>query len=179
MLEVELGGAADQLAHRVGGAGRQRVGVRLQPGEELRVADQRHLDRLGHAGDRVPAPEALEEPAVVQHGERRGEGAEEVLHAERVDAVLHADARVGLREHRGREPHRPDPAVRRRGGVARGIEQRAAAHDDHEGLAVQPERVQHGLEGRQRGRIVLHRLAALDDPRRDATSSSRSAWRSA
>ena len=75
------------------------------------------------------------------------------------------DARVGLGEHRGREPHRPDPAVRGRGGVPRGVEEGAAAHDDHEGLAVEPERVEDGLEGRQRGGVVLDRLPALDDPR--------------
>jgi hypothetical protein len=145
VLQVKAGGATDQLGYRLRGAGGQRVGVRLQPREELRIADQRDLDRLGHSGNRIAPSEALEEPAIVQDGERRHERAEEVLQAEGVDAVLDADAGVCLREDRGRQPHGPDPAMRRRGGVTRRIEQRAASHDGHEGLAVQPERVEHRL----------------------------------
>ena len=50
-----------------------------------------------------------QELGVVDHRERRHERAEEVLGAERVDAVLHAHARVVLREHGRRHAHRRTP----------------------------------------------------------------------
>ena len=158
--EVDRCAPPDQLRERLARAGRERRGVLVQPAEELGIADQRDFYRLGLAGDRVAPIERFEESLVAQHRPRRRERAEEVLRAEQVHAVLHADARVRLREHRGRNTHDTQPAVRRRGSPARHVEQRSAADDEHERVTIEPERVNALMECGGTGRIALRRLAA-------------------
>ncbi len=60
------------------------------------VLEQRHLDRLGEAAEEVAVRQRAQQRRVVDHGPGHGEGAEPVLLAEQVDAVLDADAGVGL-----------------------------------------------------------------------------------
>ena len=95
------------------------------------------------------------------HRERRRERAEEVLHAERVDAVLHADAGVVLREHGRRHADETDAAMRGRRGVADHVEHRAAADRDDEGVPIDVERDKPALQSREQ-RVVLDVLAAGD-----------------
>ena len=63
--EVELGAAPDQLLDRVELERGELRGARLEPVEERGVADQRDLDRLGHAGDAIARRERREEARVV------------------------------------------------------------------------------------------------------------------
>ena len=78
-----------------------------------------------------------QEARIVDDGERRREGAEVVLLAEGVDAVLDADRRIVLRQHRGREADQADAAVRHRRRVADHVEHRAAADRRHVGVPVE------------------------------------------
>jgi hypothetical protein len=82
VLQVQLGATPDQVRHGVGRERRQRIGVRADPGEEIGIADQRHLDRLGHTGDLIAAIERRQEAAVVDHRERWRKRTEQILRAE-------------------------------------------------------------------------------------------------
>ena len=137
-----------------------RDGVGRDVFEERRVLEQRHLHRFDDAGDAIAALERLEKIEIVDDRERRHERAGEVLLAEQVDAVLHADAGIGLRQHRGRDADRADAAVRDRRRERRHVEHGAAADDHHERLAIEAGVVDH-LHQRQRVRdVVLDRFPA-------------------
>ena len=136
-------------------AGGQRGGVGLDPVEEGGVADQRHLHRLGQAGDGVAAGQAGQEVSVADHGVGRDEGAQEVLGPEGVDAVLHPHARVVLAEHGGGHAHRAQAPVGGGGGVPGGVQHRAAAGDQHVGVAVDAVAVKQRVQAIDDGGIVL------------------------
>ena len=160
---VQLGAAPDHARHGLRRAGAQRLDLRLQPLEEHGVADQPDLDRLGHAGDAIARVQRAQEVGVVEHRERRREGADEVLDPERVDAVLHADARVVLRQDRGRHAHMAHAAMGGRRDEAHHVEERPAADRDDVGMAVDAQLQQAVLQpGHQLG-VVLDLLAADDD----------------
>ena len=136
LVHVQLGAAADHGGHRRTLEGGQVVGFALDPGEEPRVADQRHLHRLRHAGDLVPDGQRHHEGNVIEHREGRSERAHEVLHALKIHAVLHADPGIVLSEHGGGNPDVSHAAMRGGSDQADRIEHRAAAYRDHEGVAV-------------------------------------------
>ncbi len=127
LAHVQLGAAPDHARRGLGCAGAQRLDLGLQPLEEHAVADQRDLHRLGDAGDPVARMQRAQEVGIVEHRERRREAAEQILHAERVDAVLDADAGIVLRQHRGRHAHVAHAAMGGGGDVADHVEERAAA----------------------------------------------------
>ena len=134
--QVQRRAAVDDLLHRREVAVLQRRGVALDEVEEGAVLDERRLDRLGHPGPPVAIGQRRQERRVVDHRERRRERAEIVLLAEGVDAVLDAHRRVVLRQHRRRQAHQADAAMRRRRGIAGRIEHRAAADGDDVGVAA-------------------------------------------
>ena len=137
MPQVQLGAAENGMA-----AGRmietgEGGGLFLHPLEERRVLDQRHLHRFGQAGDLVAAAEAGEQLEVVDHGGGGVEGAQQVFLAEGIDAVLHADAGVVLRQHRARQADQTNAAVEGGAGVTHRIQQGAAAHGQHVAVPVE------------------------------------------
>ncbi len=104
---------------------------------------------------------------IVENGVGRREAAEEVLLAERVDAVLDADAGIVLRQHGRRYADVPHAAVRRGRGKSHHVEQRAAADRDDIRVPVDRELAQALLQSRHDARIVLHVFAGRDDFRMD------------
>ena len=115
-----------------------------------------------NAGPPVAIRQRGQEGRVVDDGKRRGERAQVVFLAERVDAVLHADTRVVLRENRRGEPNQPDAAMGHRGRVADGVQHGPAA--DRRDVRVSIERrvvnrLQHLFGGRP---IVLDPLPSGD-----------------
>src|SRR4029079_7529668 len=125
--EVERRGAPYDLLHRGRFASDERGGVGFEELEEAAVLDERRLDRLRDASAPVAVLQRREKAEVVDHRERRGERAEVVLLAERVDAVLDADCRIVLQEGGGRYPERGHAAVRGGRGKPGDVENRAAA----------------------------------------------------
>ena len=127
LAHVQFGAAPDHSRHGGGFAGAQRIGVRLQPFEE-------HSSRISATFTASAMPAILsrgckraQEVGIVEHRERRREAAEQVLDPERVDAVLHADAGIVLRQHRGRHAdvaHAAMRATRRRSRSGRGTRRR-------------------------------------------------------
>ncbi len=87
----------------------------------------------------VAIREGGEEMEIVQHGEGRGEGADGVFSAGEIDGRFYADAAIALGERGGGDADDAQAAMDERGGEADGIQHRAAAGDNDEGMAVQPE----------------------------------------
>ena len=114
VLEVELGASMNDLLHRARIALHKVVGVLLEIFEEFAVFEQRDLYSLGQAAAPLAVGQCVEEAEVVHYGVGRREGAQEVLFAEGVDAVLHPHGRIVLRERGGRHPDEPHP---QRGGA--------------------------------------------------------------
>ena len=134
--------------------------------EERVVLDERRLHRLRQSAAPVAIRQRRQEARIVDDGEGGREGAEIVLLAEGVDAVLDADRRIVLRQHRGRKPDQADPPVRHRRRVAHDVEHRAAADRGHVGVPVERgivDRLQDQLRG---GRVVLRLFPAGDDEHR-------------
>src|SRR5438067_1586197 len=85
-----------------------------QTGEQREAA--RSVERFDVAVDDVAPFKRLEKTRVVDDCERRHERADEVLLAEKVDAVLDGNARIRLREDGARHPHDADAAMAQRRG---------------------------------------------------------------
>jgi hypothetical protein len=136
LMHVQLGATPHQRIEGVGLEARERVGLPFEPEEEIRIADQCDLDGLRHAAALLALGEHVEERGIVDHRERRREGAEQILEPERIDGVLHAHARVILSEHRGRASDVADPAMEDRRRKARRVEHRTSADRNGERLPV-------------------------------------------
>jgi hypothetical protein len=75
----------------------QGIDVALKPVEEIGVPDESDLYCFGHARNLLTWRQIVDEGQIVEDGEGRGEGTDEVLGALQIDAVLDADPRVVLR----------------------------------------------------------------------------------
>ena len=182
VLQMERRRAPDHLLHGVSVPRHQRGGVLLQEVEKAAVPDQRGLHRFRNPAAPIAVGERRQEAEVVDHGERRRERAQVVLLPVGVDAVLHADRRIILRQHRRRHANQAHAAVRGRRGKTRDVEDRPAA-DGHEiGMAAEPGAVDrledtlgvprfgldllaagdHEDRPRQRNRVVMREAIAAD-----------------
>ena len=136
VVEMQFGAAADEMFHR----GRLERGeffrVAFDFVEEICVADAGDFHGLDIAGAFVARFERGEQIEIVDDGERRREGADEILFAEGVDAIFHADAGIGLRQGRGRDADMAHAAMRGGGGESGDVQQRAAADGDEIRMAV-------------------------------------------
>ena len=135
----------------------------LEEGKKRRFLEQRDLDRLRDAGTPVALVERGEEGEVVEDRVGRREGAEEVLLAERVDAVFDAHAGVVLGKHRRGDADEANATVRRGRGVADHVEQGVAADGEDVRMAVDAVGVDGAVDGSHLGGVVLDRLATRDD----------------
>src|SRR4029079_17959357 len=78
----------------------------------------------------------IKECAIVDDGERRREGAEQVLQPKGIDSVFDAHAGIVLRQHSARTAEVAHAAMENRGGETDGIEHGAAADGECKGLPV-------------------------------------------
>lgn len=100
-------------------------------------------------GEPVAARKRAQEVEVVEHGPRRGEGADEVLATLEIDGVLDPDAAVVLRQHRGWQADQPHAPVTQGRSQAERVQNCATADDDDIGVtvhAVTLDVVQHALD---------------------------------
>ena len=165
MSQVEIRAASDDRAGRVEVPLPDGVGLPIDEIEERRVLQARDLHRLAEAAPPVPVREAEQHPLVADHRDRHVEAADEVLLAEAVDTVLHADRGVELGEHGRGEPHEAHASVGGRGGEAHRVEHRTAAEGGDVGTTVDAASVDGGQDPVDDLRIVLRRLPAGDDHR--------------
>ena len=136
LVHVQLGALPHQRVEGVGLKARQRVGLTLDPEKEIRIADQRDFHGLRHAAALFALREHVEERGVVDHGEWRREGTEQILEAEGVDGVLHTDTRVVLGKHSGWAPDMTHAAMKDRRREADGVEHCPATDCNGERLPV-------------------------------------------
>ena len=114
------------------GAGEQVAPVRVEPFEEIGVAEQSVFHHLGVAGAELALRQRVEQRGVGHHQDRLVECADQVLALPRVDCGLAADGGIDLRQERGRHLDVIDAAANDRCGKAAEIADHAAAerHDD-------------------------------------------------
>src|SRR5262245_55878133 len=136
LAHMETGAAPHQRLERVRLEGREPRGLMLDPVKEGAIADQSDLDGFGHAGPLVARRQHVKKGLVIDHGEWRCKGSEQILEAESVDSVLHTDAGIALREHRGGAPDVAHAAMEYRGGKSHRIEHGAATDGERIGLPI-------------------------------------------
>ena len=136
LVHVQLGAPPHHRVEGVGLKARQRIGLTLDPEKEIRIADQRDFHGLRHAAALFALGEHVEKCRVIDHREWRREGAEQILETEGVDGVLHADAGVVLREHRGGAADMAHATMKDRRREADGVEHGSAADRNGERLPV-------------------------------------------
>ena len=115
---MQPGAAVDDALHRCHVALRQSRRQSLNLVERLAVLEQRHLDGFGQAAAPLAIAQRNQKCTVVDHRGWWRERAQEILLAERVDAVFDADARIRLGKHCGRNAYQANPTVSGRRGVA-------------------------------------------------------------
>ena len=89
--------------------------------------------------------------------------ADEIFFAERVDAVFDAHAGISLRQRRRRNADMPHAAMRRRRGETGHIQERAPAHRDQIGVAVNVVPVNLRMDFVDELRGIFGAFTALDD----------------
>ena len=137
--------------------------MRFEEVEKRGIPDEGSLDRFGQARRASPIVQGRQEREVVDHGKRRGERAEVVLLPEGVDAVLHPDRGVVLREHGRGHANQAHAAMRGCGRKPGDVQHRPAADGDDVGMTAECRAVD-GLEQPfDLCRIVLGLLASRDD----------------
>src|SRR5437867_5346610 len=114
----------------------QLFDLALQACEEIRITNERHLDCFDVAGAFVARRKGSEQLEVVNDGIRWGKGADEILFPEGVDAILHANARIGLAERGCWNAQVAHTAMGGGGGTANHIQQRAAADANDIGMTI-------------------------------------------
>ncbi len=117
-------------------AGEQRRAVRLEPGEERRVANKPVFDDLGIAGGQLAGRQRRQHVAIGEDQARLVKGADQVLAVPRIDARLAADRAVDLGKQRRRHLDEIDAAQQRCRGKAREVADDAAAERDEHGAAL-------------------------------------------
>ncbi len=116
--QVQRRRPANHVLHHPEVARLELARVFLDEVEKRRIANEPGLDRFRDPAAPVAIVQRREEAEVVDDGKRRRKRAQIVLLAEGVDPVLHADRRVVLRQHRGRDANETDASVRRGRRVA-------------------------------------------------------------
>ena len=128
---LDMVGLAASTAHRGAIARTQLVRSALQFFKELSIADQGDLHGFHVTGAFVARREGFEQSSVVDDCERWREGANKILFAERIDAVLHAHAGIALAQGRARQAHVPHAAMRGGRRQPHHVQERAPADGDH------------------------------------------------
>ena len=165
VIKMQFGTAANQAAHGGGIEFPESLGIAFERFKKFLVADEGHFDRLDVSGAFVAGRERREQLKIVDDRERRREGADEILFAERIDAILHADAGIRLAQRRGRDAHVPDAAMRRGRGEADHVQQCAAADGDDVGLPIDVMAIDMRMDFGDMKIRILGAFTAFDDER--------------
>src|SRR5579859_5654273 len=166
VVEMQFGTALNQPLHGGWFKRGELFRVTLQFREKFRIADAGDLYSLDVAATLIPRRERGEQVEIVDDGVRRRERADEILFAERVDAVFHTDAGIGLAQGRGRQAHVADAAMRGGGGETSGIQQRPAADGNQVRVPVEMMAVNVRMDFGDMDGGILGAFTAFDDHRR-------------
>ena len=118
MVQVHLSTTVNEVVHRWPVAGGQGFGMGFDPLKKSSIFNQRDFNCFGNARTPVAVVEGEQKLAVVEHGHRRNEGAQEIFLTPVIHPVFHPNAGIVLREHGGRNADMPDAPVRNASRVA-------------------------------------------------------------
>ena len=141
-------------------------GVALDFVKKFRIADAGDFHGLDVTGAFVARFERGEQVEIVDDGVRRRERADEILFAEGVDAVFHADAGIGLAQGRRGNAHVAHAAMRGGGGKTGDVQQRAAADGNQIRMPVNVVPVNVRMDFGDVNGGIFGTFAAFDDERR-------------
>src|SRR5215204_3899642 len=113
MVEVQFGATEYQSLHGGWFKVAQGGGILFKCLEKLTVADEGDLDSFDVASSLVARGKGGQQLEIVDHGERRREGADEVFFAKGIDPIFNANAGVRLAEGGRRYSDVPHPAMGR------------------------------------------------------------------
>lgn len=136
MLEMKLSTAVNGLFHDRNISPSECEDVFLQLLEKHGVADEGNLDGFNQPGASFRWRKTGPEITIVEDGEGRCKGADEVLFTEGINAVFDADSAIGLAEGGGGETNVADTAMGRCRGKSNGIEQSSATNREKIGMAA-------------------------------------------
>ena len=114
-LSFELATSTDEVFQSLDVAIENRLGVGLQPAEEVRVHDHAVFDDFGQAAFEFAFGQRVERSQVDPNHGRLPERADDVLGLWKVDSGLSADAAIDHRKERRRDLEQSNPTVPRRG----------------------------------------------------------------
>ena len=163
VLQVQQGRAADEGQRRGHIAVPNPFGRLAQVVEQRPVLQQRDFHRFGEPAEKIAIAQRLQQLCVVDHRPGRRKTAQPILLLKQVDAVLDADARIALGQRRSRQPDKPQPAMRDRGGKTDRVQDRAAADDHDVAAPIQIRGVKDLQHPLQQLDVVLDLLAAGND----------------
>src|SRR5262249_45085090 len=135
-------------------------------GKKFAITDARDLDGLDVSRSFVTFGERGEHLGIVDDGKGRCERADEILFAERIDAVFDAHAGIRLAERRCRNADVPDAAMRGGGGEAGHVEQRTATNGNDVAMAIKVIAINVRMNFRDVEVGIFRPFAAFDDERR-------------
>ena len=149
--DARLGAATldNGVTARVYVSGGNRGTLRLEPSEELRVANEAVFDHLGVARQKLPLRQSLKNVHVNDHEPRLVERPDQVLALARVDAGLAAHGAVDLGQQGGWELNHASAPAQDTGGKSGEITHHTAAQRDDAIAAFDPrfqELVEHAFE---------------------------------
>ena len=153
-LRLDLAGAVDRKAQSLDRPAQQRVDVRFDPVEKIRIADQAVFDDLGQAGAQIPVRQALQQVGIGDHRPRL---------MKRADHVLAAHGGVHMRQQRGRHLHQVHAALIAGGDEARQIAYHTAAERHHHGVTPDAIGNQHVEYTARRGQRLVLLAIGQDD----------------
>jgi hypothetical protein len=166
VVQVQFGGTMNEALHRGGIEIAQAKCIALDRFEEFGVANERDFHRFDVAGAFVARFEGFEQFEIVDDGEGWSERADEILFAERVDAVFHADAGIVLAQGCGRNANVTDATMRGGCGETDHVKKRAAADGDDVGMTIDMETIDLRMDFGDVKIRILRALASFDDDRR-------------
>lgn len=146
VVHVKFGAAIDEAFHRFGIEVAQFESVAFDCFEEIGVADAGDFDSLDVTGAFVALAEGGEEFEIVDDGEGRSKGSDEIFLSERVDAVFDADAGIILAQSGCGNADVTDATMCGRGGKADHVEKGAAANANDVGMSVDVVAVDLGMD---------------------------------
>ncbi|MCY1507599.1 hypothetical protein D9M68_418800 [compost metagenome] len=139
-------------------AGKDRLPVLFEPGEEVRLVDQPILRDLGIAGAKLAWTQRVEHVGIGEHQIRLMEDADQVLAVRGIDAGLAADGGIDLCQERGRDLDETRATAHDASGKAGKIADDAPAKRDHRIVALDPG-AKHGFTDRDQLLEALGLLA--------------------
>src|SRR5579885_176501 len=138
VVQVKLRTTVNQLEHHRYIALHERLCLPLNKIKELAILEQRHFDCFRDAAAPVAYRQSFQKMGIVEYKRGRREGAQKILPAKGIDAILDPYPRVTLRQYRRWHPDQPNAPMRRRCGISHHVKYRPTANDHHIRMPTNP-----------------------------------------